>query len=534
MGKLGNVTNLHAVTMGDYPMVAPDLEVFKKAGRRVAYNLAVGQLVAYVQENGTTRTIDASNITAADIPRLFIGVGHDSTGNGVVDSIRHIGSEHISGCDLKKTSTSSPSCGAPEVHDFYFGCTECEETYSVMVTVDDNETRSFAPFMKSGAEFVGSVVTECHGCDDCPKEHNCKEIACKMADALNADCELRIGDERYPDWKGDGSKPERPFFATRLHERSLIYCIAPASEDCEDCNHIPAITGATVIGEPVELYGNVNPADPSQTLLGQVKGIVEQINEAFREAGGHQGSAYLTGGAGSDCCPLQIHVNTCDTTFAIDGATPTVEENPFDEYASRVNPNDCIDCGEDATETVFTCGIRIIAAPIETECGCLINQPLSFYGRKITIKPIGEGWTHGQWVTKKIQDLELPSGFGSHVQWLELKQTVGGEGRKYRSSSQQRGWLNQFDKKSRVVAAPTADCKKSYCSWYLQSEQARKVPGGVTSCRTIDSTVHVPTTDDTTITSWMDFYTTLLELSPGCIELTPEPCLSDGQFGCTT
>lgn len=529
MAKLGSHVERHSVTFGNYPMVPAGQEVFKKAGRKVAYNVVPGQFVAYVIENGTTRTVDAATLTASDLSKLMIGVGHDSVGNrGIADSIRHIGIDHISGCNLDKASTSSPSCGSPEVHDFFFDCTKCDETYTVMVTVDDNGSRSFAPFMKSGVDYIGSVVTECHTCDDCPAEHNCKEIACKLADALNGDCDLRIGDERYPDWKGNQGV-DKPFFATRLHERSLIYCIAPASEECVDCNHFPAITGVTVLGETLELVGNVNPADPTQTLIPQLHCIVDQINEAYKEAGGHQGSAYLTGGGQSDCCPLQIHINTCDETFAIEGLTPTVEENPF-EAGTRERTSDCIDCGEEPTTQEFNCGIRIIAAPLKGECGCLIEQPLAFYGRTIEVKPIGEGWTFGYWYKKKVQDMQLPAGFGSWIQWLEYKQTPGGDGRTYNRSNYERGWLNQFDKTSRANRAVTSSCKDSYCSFFLKSHVDKLTAGTSPGKIDIYSNVHIPTTDDVTLADFYAFYEALLGFSDNCNVLEAVECHSNKDF----
>ena len=118
----------HIVTDGDFAPVAPDQEVFFKAGKRVHYNVAEGQLVFYVKEGPTTRTVDHTNLSAQDIPNLLIGVGHvQDKKRGIVDSIRHIGREEISGCYLQSLDVSAPRCATPEVVDFYFDCVDCGE-----------------------------------------------------------------------------------------------------------------------------------------------------------------------------------------------------------------------------------------------------------------------------------------------------------------------------------------------------------------------------------------------------------------------
>lgn len=657
--------NKHIVSAGDYPLAAPDQPLFECLGSgnrsRISYNVSPGQLVAYVIENGVSRTVDDSNLAAGDIHDLYVGVAVDLDGDGVTDDIRHIGVEQVSGCNPGEISTSSPRCGGPAVQDFYFDCTDCNETYSLMVKVDDNQTRSYSPFNKSSAEFVGSVVTECHSCGDCPTEHNCREIACKMSDALNNDLDLKVGGRKYPDWKGKGLP--RPFYATRLHDNSYIYCLAPQTEEngCEDCTYVNLITGAIINGTKYPFVGNTNPADATQTLPAQMESIAAQLTDAFIEeysqgqtgVNPHAGSAYVTG-TYVDCCSLQLHINTCDATFVLLGAddeeiTPTTSNNPFTTYGVDTASNNCIDCDDQAiaargtltltglpldTETVvigsktytfqdtltdvdgnvqigasaaasldnlvaavnlaagsgtkyaasmtvnadvlanegvgdtltatakvpgvagnlldttetltngswgavtlengadgatpatsqYTCGIRVIAEQIKGDCGCYLEKPLAFYGRRLELHPFGGGWTTNYWKTVEVQAMELPAGFGSWIQWLEYSTEPEGRGRRYDRSNVNKGWANLPDKKSRIKNAVTARCDKSYCSYYLKSFLENKRIDDRRGFLTLHSNIHIPSTDSVTVTAWEDFMDALIALNPSCKTLTTVNC----------
>lgn len=532
---LKNDIQKHIVASGNHAMAAADQPLFqcvgKGKGKRLHYNVAPGQLVAYTVSNGVATTVDASNLDASHIHELFIGVGVDLDGDHVTDDIRHLGIEHISGCEPREVSTSSPRCGGPQVVDFYFDCTQCNETYSVMVKIDDNKTQSFSPWNKSFAEYVGTIVTECHSCDDCPVEHNCKEVSCKLADALNNDFELKVGKEGYPDWKGQGL--DRPFFATRLHDNSFIYCLgAQTIDDCVDCTHVSAITGAIINGTQYDFVGTVDPANQSFTLQGQVQNIVTQLNEAFIEeysqgqegVNPHAGSAYATGSY-QDCCPIQLHVNTCDASFELIGGPTPIVSNPFVDHGTEDNDLNCIDCGDQPSQKAFPCGIRVIAEQIKGECDCFIDKPLAFYGRRLKVLPIGDGWKGKPWTVKEVQAMELPAGFGSWIQWLEYQGNLPeGRGRRYSRSNINKGWANLPGSKARVRNAVTARCDKNYCSYYLKSLTEKTKLNNEFGKIQIHSNVHIATDDSVTIASWEGFFEALIALNPQCKQLTVVNC----------
>lgn len=352
----------HIVAAGDYSMVAAGLPLFTAVGTgrraRLIYNVNPGQIVAYTISGGVATTVDAT-LSASDLYSLFIGVGYDGDGDGVTDDIRYFGAEDIHGCIPREVSTSSPKCGNPQVVDLYFDCTQCDETYSVIVRIDDNQTQSLSPWNKSFSEFVGSIVTKCSSCGDCPVEHNCKEIACKLADSLNNELDIKVANREYPDWRGKGLP--RPYYATRLHSSSYIYCLAPqtVSGSCEDCTYIDVLTGVEINGTAYQFVGNSNPADSTQTLYGQVKSIADQINDFFiteysqgqSNVDPHAGSAFVTG-TYQQCCSLQLHVNTCDANFKLldensDPIAATTSNNPFTTYGTKANDANCVDCGDD-------------------------------------------------------------------------------------------------------------------------------------------------------------------------------------------
>lgn len=518
----------HIVTSGDVAPVAAGQEVWVKAGKRINYNVAPGQLVFYVKENGTTRTVDSGTITAADIPNLFIGVGHISDKKkGVVDSIRHIGRSDINGCYLKKLDVSAPRCATPEVTDFYFNCVSCGEDYTLEIAIDDNFSRSYAPVMGSKQKFWATETIDCNTCDDCPPDPTCDEVVCRLVDRLNDD----LSENFYPDYKK--ADIEVPYRAVKLHDRSLIYCLSPidTGSDCENCYAFDGISKVTVDGVTHDLVGTLDPSDNAQTLRGQLESVADQINQLFEDGPGkHAGHAYIAGTSYSPCCPIQLHVNTCDATFQIrdtaDTAdlTPTKEYNPITTHGVLTVDPACKDCTSTATTTNFTCGIRIIAAPLEGDCSCYLEKPLSFYGRTVDITPIGEGWTANHWKVEKIQKMTFPAGFGSWIQYQEYRQPVGGEGFDYSWSNDNDGWLNLPDSRSRVANATTAKCEEDYCSYRMVTEYPKENHMEKRDFGNVYSYVHIPSDDSTTLAAWDAFLVALTGLAPGCPTVSTVAC----------
>jgi hypothetical protein len=71
----------HITGTGDQPIAAAAQPLYVKAGKRIHYNVAPGQFVAYLETNpGIPQTIAAADITAANVHKVRFAVGHSSDG----------------------------------------------------------------------------------------------------------------------------------------------------------------------------------------------------------------------------------------------------------------------------------------------------------------------------------------------------------------------------------------------------------------------------------------------------------------------
>ena len=223
MASKKNLTR-NVVTSGNYSMATGGQPLFtvtqgKGLTSTLHYNVSPGQSVAWVVSGGVATIVDSGTITAAQSHDFHFGVAMMI--DGKLD-IREIGADKVEGCYFDTYKTVAPKCGTPEVVDMFFDCVKNDETYSVTVKVDDNRSRSFGRWNASAEKFVGSYTPDYDtSCDDCPTDLDCQKVACGLADALNNDLDLKIKGNRYPDWTGQGL--ERPFYATVLHPRTLIY-----------------------------------------------------------------------------------------------------------------------------------------------------------------------------------------------------------------------------------------------------------------------------------------------------------------------
>lgn len=219
----------NVVTKGDYAMVAAGTNLWsgtRKGGKGLMFNISPGQPVAFWLDKdagtGVPTTLDSSNLTADILKKgIHIGVGVDLDNDGLVDDIRLIGQDGIHGCLISQFRTIAPSYGTSEIKDLRFKNIKCDKTYSTLVKVDDNLTRSFAPWHKTSLEFTGSAVYDCDTeCDNCQEGGaDAGELACLLTDALNNEFELKLYDELYPDYKNRRTF-ERPFRAVKLHDKS--------------------------------------------------------------------------------------------------------------------------------------------------------------------------------------------------------------------------------------------------------------------------------------------------------------------------
>lgn len=522
MAKTANYEN-HIVAYGNYPMAPGGQNLFdcpgcSKGNPKLFYNGYPGQLVAYTIEG--TGNVPVT-VGVADIPNitgdLYIGRFVDLDCDGVADDVQLIAGEHLTKCDVDSASVASPTCGLPSIKALSIDCVECHETYTVEVRLEDNVTRTWSP-LHVPAKCVASYTTECCTCDDCDPEANCNDIICGLVDSLNGELNLMIDKNTpYPDRKK--ARKERRYKAFRGHANWFTYCLVPEKSecDCEGCTTIPAITGATVGGEAVELQGNLTP-DGAATYIPQVQNIAQQLNCAFeKNIGKHSGFAFVTAGV-TKCCPLQLHVNTCDAGFVLEGAE--VCENGFlpleftnSGCCTQVDPETgaCI-IPEDKVENP-SCWLAVVADPPKPDCkGCYLDKPWMWYGNKLDIQLLKDpNDCSPEWRSYDILESQSPRNFGAQIQWLEYKHAFPrGKGRRHNVSNQRRGWLGDFESDARVNQVK-AKCDSLYCSYSLgYSSDEKSQLDSRKYCKEYASVFHIDSCDDVTLASWEEFFNALI------------------------
>lgn len=504
----------HVVVDGDLGLKTAGVPLYALRGGKIQYNVTVGQPVAYLKdsEGRIPTTVVTADINDANKHRIRFGVGHSTKFNGVVDSIRHIGAEEIGNCDIEHMSVASPTCGNPAVQDFFFDCVSCDETYGIEIGVRDNFTQSYTKTQKDYIDYVAAYVPNCKNCNDCDGTVTCDEVVDGLLDNLLQPNGLVLPNGLpYPDYVN--FKDDLPFDVHKLYNRELTYCLsfaAPAS-DCEGCNQLTAFANITIGGVEIDLTDIVTPTDDTVLFKAQLEQVVAVINDGFDASTTVKGKAYITGVNYNTCCPMQLHVNTNDADFAInvnDGGLPVllapkVDKDPF-------------------TDTGFTCGIRVIAAPLSGDCECLITKPLAMYGRKVRIQALEGGFKDSKSVD--IQKMEFPGQFGTLIQYQELTQDLGGSGRNYSAGNQVGTWLGGPRADAKVRNAITAKCDKDYCSYYVRSRSHYLNQADQQDSRVIDSFIHVEsdaTTANAEIKAFLDKWATL---STSCIDVPEIQC----------
>lgn len=504
----------HIVVNGDLGLKTAAIPLYALVGGKIQWNVSVGEPVAYLTDKTGRIPVTTSTATIDDTNkhRVRFGVGHSTGFNGVVDSIRHAGSEEMGNCDIEAMSVASPTCGNAEVKDLYFDCVNCDDAYTVELGVRDNFTQSYAPKMKDYANWYASYTPNCKNCNDCDGTTTCDEVVDGLMDnLLQPNGRTLPNGKPYPDYVHP--KDDFPFDVHKVYTRSLVYCLsfeAPASE-CVSCNQLTAFDNVTIGGVAIDLTGVVTPTDNTAIFRSQLEQVTAIINDAIAADDAVNGRAYITGVNYNTCCPLQLHINTDDATLAIvDNALATlvpIETNPFDVGQP----------GEG-----FTCGIRIIAAPLSGSCETLITKPLAMYGRKVSIRAIGDGFKDSR--EADIQKMEFPGQFGTLIQYQELTQDRGGSGRGYSGGNQVGTWLGGPRADSKVRNAITAKCGADYCSYYVRSRVHFINQFDQQDSKIMDSFVHVESDATTANAEIKAFLDKLASLSTACRDVPEIQC----------
>lgn len=529
--------NKALVTAGDLGFVTAATPLYTVINQKdfrgtKIYNVAPGQLVAWVdKQDGTIPLTETpATIVAADLPFLHIGVGYDGDGDGIVEAVRQFGPDHAEACAITGFNAVAPQCGLSEIKAIYPSCLSCD-TLTIKVTVNDSFTRSFASagWPNEAATFVASYTPDCATCGDCDKTVSCDEYMCGLVDELNGEQAYKINGEYYPDYFNDTIK--RPFRAVKLHANWFSYCLTPSGTACQDCFKIDDLTTFTVgtggTEEVVNFVGVKNPADNTQTLITQLEYAAQQIeNKIKAKYGKHGGWAVLSRGVGN-CCGVQLHVVTCDPDFTIAGLTPCVDAiNPVGEFTVT---GVCEQCDSASTADNRTCGIAIIADQDRLDCDCFLEFPPANLLRNITIDVVSTGNLAKYAKKATLQEGKVAGGFGAEVQLEEYRQLSGYSGYNFSNGNNPRGNLGLPSKDSRIRKAVTAKCDTSYCTYEFDGRFQREYGAADNFVnRIIKTKVFVPQGDTVTTAAVEALALQLATLGTGtCKLLTAYGC--DGQ-----
>lgn len=514
---------------GNYAMPAGGTPLFSltkpKPGRRMQLIGTPGQPVAYTYPAAGGVPV---TVATADIPALktdvYFGIFADPFNDGYATEVQLIAGEKISSCLLDTIDTVTPLCGGPSIKAVTIDCVDCLESYTARVALRDFNTLSYNTAVDKPEEFFVTHHTQCNSCTDCSQEANCKDIVNGLVDQINGTDELLIGDRLYPDYVKPNTLPR--VRAVVGHANWFTYCITPEAADCVDCYQVDAITTATVNGVALNFVRNLDPQDSDFTLLGQIEDIAYQIEDAFTtRIGKHSGFAVVTRGV-NNCCPLQLHVITCDEDFAITGLTPcdlsfNMEFSPATAFADCVTPA--------AANYIPDCWFAVIAAPNQPPCeNCDLSGPMPWYGVDVDVDILKDASAYGPIVKKKtILESVSPRNFGMEIRYLQYHYGFpGGRGRNWNTSNPTSGFLGIPDSTSRFKNAVTAKCGSQYCTVDIKYHSVYKTED-LPSPEYIDfETIWALDTKDTvTIASVVPFFNALATKSGGsCKVLGPIAC----------
>lgn len=514
-------------TFGNYNLYPANQDVFSPTGEIL---VSPGQPVII---DPVTRKSLGTALTTSNTPKFLIGVGKDTNGDGVSDTLRLSFGDIIYGKDITAASAEAPSFGLSPIKDFFFDCTHYGDDFTIVVEIEDKHSRSETGYNDT-FRYPMHVKVEKQPCDTCESGVSCKVVACEFVDAFNgvykgSNPKLR---DTFTDIAIKNQIKARRFKVVALHgSDSLVtnttkdYCVSPVLGACDSCidgNFL--FTTATYTDENAVVqtltFTNVSNAGGTATMLAQLNRVVDQINTKLNG----NGSAVLMKNTGH-CAPYRIQVNTCYADFAITGLAPCAASNPFN--FTYVQELACKTCEVTSTLTPPKCGIRVIALPEDYDCNCIpTNQIYVNFLQKIDIYPV-RGFKEGQWLVKDIQLGTNPRNLGYHWQFLDINSDNGGLGRTHNGYNDTYGTLGLPGKQDRANSSDVK-CGGTYCSYDIHHNlpyDTTDVHGGRIHTNGLTSII-VPSGDTLTKTDLEAFLTSYLPTVPG-IKIATITCGSD-------
>lgn len=495
---------LLVATSGDFAVKAAGGNVYTgSANKKNLYTVKTGEIVIYNPKTGLTY----DNTTISGATHLNIGVGIGKKGQ-LADNIRLITRDTLkfnsTGCQnyCWYDNLVTPSCSQPKVLDLYFCSAKCGETVSITLEVDTPLLRSYMPYDER-QKYTFTATPDC-GCETCDGEVNMDDVVCQLVDKING----TFRRARFDQFFGGNNEGDliQPFKAAKLFvgaATSKQYCLSVGSTDCQNCTQIDAIDAVVVQEETINLVGTT--ISSSKSALNQIDSIVEQINDALKVVGG---SAYIERGEGA-CCPIKLHVNTCDASFALfgdgDEIAPCEEENPFQAVPNA--SQGCVNCDTVATTTTYSHGLRIFLDPVDLNIDDLHGYPPDTFYKDLhqNVRLAGQkGFGCCPAVEYVVQEQALSEGLGYLFVSREIGQHNGGLGRQYLYDTP-RTTLHGLPEKNTAFTSTTIDANTNYNVYHMRLKRTgddNQVSGAPVRTYTDDYSLLIPQGDTTTKTSW--------------------------------
>lgn len=497
-----------------------------RRGKRIAFNGPVGHTVAFAMIDGEYKTIDATDIPSIKT-EVFLGKFIDPHNVGYATDVKLIAGRSLDVCQLQDNYTVLPACGNPVIKAASIDCVKCFETYTAMVEVRDNKTLSYG-MSDRPLQIFGTAHPQCNSCDDCDVEAKCKPIINEVVDSLNGTRDISLNGEPYPDYKADEYMQSKNWKAVVGHSNWFTYCIAPdPGTECKDCSTVDLIEEATINGDTVTFVNNADPSAPTKTLTAQLWGIADQIEAAYEEKiGKHAAFAFVTEGV-TKCCPMQLHVVTCDADFAIPGLTAC----NIDADVSYVPKNLFADCTTPAATAVIPdCWFAVIAYPEKPDCkDCDIQEAPMYPGIEIDISFLKDSVSSYSPILSKKTLVEgtTPQNYGLEVRWLENKYPAYNLINKVYTTNERIEPYGNLSKNSRWANLVTADCEKLYCSFVFSNKKniVNQLNGSYDTKVEFKTAIHVAQDNTSAKSSILGFLNAIVARSEGS-------CSSLNDFSC--
>lgn len=409
-------------------LYAADKPVFLETANGYGLNAVLdNQIVIYDAKTGVSV---GPTVTFQDTPELVIAQGIDTDGDGIANVLRKPAFDKLQGLGVNAVTTELPSCGAIKILDVGIGCVERGKPYSLTIEVRDDEVNSMYPYNEF-QRHTETVFFNWDDCGDCDQPVDCKEVACALANKFmgkDVNSPVKRNNPLIKKIRAHQAI-DRKFDVYPLHAFDKEYCFPVGTTACKGCDNISAITGFIHDGVTHTFTLTTDPADETKSKLGQVKRVVDFINEvlhANNEGHAVQADTYI--GSAKPCCDtVKILVNSCkDFSLLGDNAaviTPCATGLPTYEVQTQ---GECGGCSN-VTTTTPCAYLRVIPKPISLEKYC--DGPSEYLKQLYTDVRVSTSANHNNFGFFKVftkQNYSLPRNLGYQLLHEVMYQDTSG------------------------------------------------------------------------------------------------------------